>query len=177
MFFGLTNSPATFQTMMNDIFKGLIDKGYVAVYMNDILVYTRMIEHHQEVVTQVLDILQKHQLYLKVEKCTFECSTVEYLGLVLSEGWVEIDPVKITRVRDWPTPKNITEVQSFVGFVNFYCGFILEFSHVASPLHHLTKKAEPWRWTQPEEAAFRALKSLVITSAPILVLPDQNTHF
>ena len=66
--------------------------------------------------------------------------------------------------------------QSFVGFVNFYHRFIPEFSHVASPLHHLTKKAEPWRWTQPEEAAFQALKSLV-TLAPILILPDQNTHF
>ena len=92
------------------------------------------------------------------------------------EGQMEMDPVKITGVRDWPTLKNITEVQSFMGFVNFYRKFIPEFSHIASPLHRLTKKAEPWQWTQPEEAAFRALKSLV-TSAPILVLPDQNAHF
>ena len=144
MFFGLTNSPATFQTMMNDIFKGLINKGYVAVYMDDILVYTHTIEHHREVATRVLDVLQKHWLYLKVEKCTFECSMVEYLGLVLLEEQVEMDPVKIARVRDWPTLKNVTEVQSFVGFVNFYRRFIPEFSHVASPLHCLAKKAEPW---------------------------------
>ena len=78
----------------------------------------------------------------------------EILGLVLSEGQVEMDPVKIAGVRDWLTPKNVTEVQSFVGFVNFYRGFIPEFSHVASPLHHLTKKAEPRRWTKPEETAF-----------------------
>ena len=134
MFFGLTNSLATFQTMMNDIFKDFIDEGYVAVYMDDILVYTHMIEHHQEVVTRVLDILQKHRLYLKAEKCTFECTTVEYLGLVLSEGRVEMDPVKIAGVRDWLTLKNVTEVQSFVGFVNLYHRFIPEFSHVASPL-------------------------------------------
>ena len=134
MFFGLINSLATFQTMMNNIFKDLIDEGYVAVYMDDILVYTHTIEHHWEVVTRVLDMLRKHQLYLKAEKCTFECTTVEYLGLVLSEGQVEMDPVKISRVRDWPTPKNVTEVQSFMGFVNFYRRFILEFSHVASPL-------------------------------------------
>ena len=69
---------------------------------------------------------------------------MEYLGLVLSEGQVEMDPAKIARVRDWPTAKNVTEVQSFVGLVNFYCRFILEFSHVAIPLHQLTKKAEPW---------------------------------
>ena len=101
---------------------------------------------------------------------------VEYLGLVLSEGWVEMDPVKIARVRDWPTPKNVTEVQSFMGFVDFYHRFIPEFSHVANLLHCLTKKAEPWQWTKPKEAAFRALKSLV-TLAPILVLPDQDACF
>ena len=69
---------------------------------------------------------------------------VEYLGLVLSEGQVAMDPVKIARVRDWPMLKNVTEVQSFVGLVNFYHRFIPEFSHIASPLHRLTKKAEPW---------------------------------
>ena len=117
---------------------------YMLVYTDDIPVYTCTIENHREVMPGVLDVLRKHRLYLKVEKCTFECTTVEYLGLVLLEGRVEMDPIKITRVKDWPTPKNITEVQSFVGFVNFYCRFILEFSHVANPLHHLTKKAEPW---------------------------------
>ena len=151
MFFGLTNL-ATFQTMMNNIFKDLIDEGYVVVYMDDILVYTHTIEHHWEVVTRVIDILQKHQLYLKVEKCTFKCTMVEYLGLVLSQGRVAMDPVKIAGVRDWLTPKNVREVQSFVGFVNFYHRFIPEFSHVASPLHRLTKKVEPWQWTEPEEA-------------------------
>ena len=176
MFFSLTNSPATFQTMMNDIFKDLTNEGYVVVYMDDFLVYTRTIEHHRDVVTQVLDILQKHRLYLKAEKCTFECSTVEYLGLVLLEGQMEMDPIKIAGVRDWPTLKNVTEVQSFVGFVNFYHRLIPELPHGASPLHCLTKKAEPRQWTQPKEAAFRALK-LLVTSAPILVLPDQNTCF
>ena len=89
-----------------------------------------------------------------MEKCTFECTSVEYLGLILSEGQVEMDTIKIARVRDWPTPKNVTEVQSFEGCVNFYRRFIPEFSHVASPLHRLTKKAEPWQWTEPKEAAF-----------------------
>ena len=99
-------------------------------------------------------MLRNHRLYLKPEKCTFECTMVEYLGLFLSEGWVEMDPVKIARVRDWPTPKTVTEVQSFMGFVDFYHRFIPEFSHVANPLHCFTKKAEPWRWTKPKEAAF-----------------------
>ena len=169
---------ATFQTMMNDIFKDLINEGYVVIYMDNILVYTCMVEHHREVMTQVLDILQKHQLYLRAEKCAFECTMVEYLGLVLSEGRMEMDFIKIAGVRDWLTPKNVTKVQSFVGFVNFYCRFILEFSHVASPLHCLTKKVEPWQWTEPEETAFQALKSLVMLALilirPGCMLPTQN---
>ena len=176
MFFALTNSPATFQTMMNNIFKDLIDEGNVAIYMDDILIFTWTIEHHWAVVTQVFDVPQWHWLYLKAEKCSFECSTMEYLGLVLSEGHVEMDPIKIAGVRDWLTPKNVTEVQSFVGFVNFYHRFIPNFSHVTGPLHHLTKKEELWQWTEPEEMAFRELKSFV-TSALVLVLPNQAACF
>ena len=101
---------------------------------------------------------------------------MEYLGLILLEGHVEMDPVKIAGVQDWPTPKNVTEVQSFVGFVNFYCRFIPKFSHVASPLHHLTKKVEPWQWSEPEETAFQMLK-LLITSALILILHNQDACF
>jgi len=87
-----------------------------------------------------------------------------------------MDPVKIAGVKEWPNPKNVTEVQSFVGFVNFYRRFIPEFSHVAKPLHQLTKKGEPWQWSETEEGAFRELKGLV-TSAPVLVLPDQKAQF
>ena len=87
-----------------------------------------------------------------------------------------MDPVKIASIRDWLTLKNITEVQSFMGFVNFYCRFVPDFSDVVSPLHCLTKKVELWQWTEPEETAFQALK-LLVTSAPILVLPDQDACF
>ena len=87
-----------------------------------------------------------------------------------------MDPVKIAGVKEWPTPKNVTEVQSFVGFVNFYLRFIPDFSHVASPLHRLTKKDEPWRWSDPEEAAFQELKAPV-TSVPVHVLPNQDAPF
>jgi len=176
MYFSLTNSPATFQTMMNDIFKSLIDKGYIAIYVDVILIFTRMIEHHQEVVSHVLDTLQRYRLYLKADKCSFECSKVEDLGLILSEGCIEMDPVKIAGVKEWPTPKNVTEVQSFVSFINFYRRFIPDFSHVAKPLNQLTKKGEPWRWSETEEGAFHELKRL-ITSAPVLVLPDQKAQF
>ena len=79
-----------------------------------------MIEHHQEVVSHVLDTLQKYWLYLKAKKCSFECSKVEYFSLILSEGHIEMDPVKIAGVKAWPTPKNVTKVQSIVGFIKFY---------------------------------------------------------
>ena len=121
MLFSLTNSPATFQMMMNDLFKELIDEGVVTIYMVNILIFGGWTkEQHHGIVVQVLDILHKHCIYLKAEKCTFEQPTVEYLGLILSEGHVEIDLVKVTSVWDWPVPRNVTEVQLFVGFIKFY---------------------------------------------------------
>ena len=103
---------------------------------------------------------------------------MEYLGLILSQGQVAMDPVKVAGVRDWPVPQNITEVKSFLGFINFYRRFIADFSHVAKPLNHLTKQDTEWSWKPdgPEQAAFDQLKHL-ITSTPILVLPDQGKRF
>src|SRR5882724_11627761 len=177
MFFGLTNSPTTFQTMMNNIFKELIDEGVVTIYMDDILIFgSQTWEQHHEIVVRVLDILCKHRLYLKVEKCTFEQPMVKYLSLILSEGCMEMDPVKVAGVRDWPTPRNVTEVQSFVGFINFYRHFIQDFSHVTKPLHQLTKKGEEWQWADKEQASFEELKCL-ITSTPNLVQPNQDMCF
>ena len=98
MFFGLTNSPATFQTMMNDIFKELIDEGVVVVYMDDILIFTESLEEHRKIVQRVLEILRRNNLYLKPEKCLFKQLGVDYLGLILSQGQVAMDPVKIAGV-------------------------------------------------------------------------------
>ena len=99
MFFGLTNSPVTFQTIMNDIFKELIDEGFVTIYMDNILIFGGQTkEQHHAIVVQVLNILWKHHLYLKAEKCTFEKPTIEHLSLILSEGHVEMDPVKVSGV-------------------------------------------------------------------------------
>src|SRR5882724_3354275 len=177
MFFGLTDSPATFQMMINDIFKELIDKGVVTIYMDIILIFSGQTwEQHHKIVVQVLDILHKHCLYLKAEKCTFEQPMVKYLGLILLEGCMEMDPVKVAGIRYLPTPRNVTEVQSFIGFVNFYRHFIQDFSHVTKPLHQLTKKGEEWRWADEEQASFEELKCL-ITSTPILVQPNQDAPF
>jgi len=167
MFFGLTNSPATFQTMMNDIFHELIMEGVVVVYLDDILIYTETVEEHRAVTRRVLELLQKHKLFLKPDKCEFEKTRVEYLGVVISHNSVEMDPVKVAGVADWPTPENKKEVQSFLGFVNFYRRFVRDFSHHARPLFDLTKNDVKWSWSADEQVAFDMLKGL-ITSAPIL---------
>ena len=144
MFFGLTNSPATFQTMMNDLFKTLIDEGVVVVYMDDILIFTESLEQHHETVRNALEILCTNYLYLKPEKCLFTQLKVEYLGLILSQGQVTMDPVKVAGVQDWLIPHNVTEVKSFLGFINFYRWFIKDFSHIAKPLNQLTKVDARW---------------------------------
>jgi hypothetical protein len=120
MYFGLTNSPATFQTMMNEIFQDLITEGVISVYLNDILIFTNSIEEHWQITCLVLERMREHKLYLQLEKCEFGKTRIEYLGIIISHNKVEIDPVKITGLADWPTPSNKKKVQSLVGFVNFY---------------------------------------------------------
>jgi hypothetical protein len=140
MFFGLTNSPATFQTMMNDILHDLIMEGVVSVYLDDILIYTKTVEEHRRITRLVLDRLRQHKLYLQADKCEFERTRIEYLGVIISHNQVEMDPVKVAGVADWPVPKTKKEVSSFLGFINFYRRFIKDFSHHAHPLFELTRK-------------------------------------
>jgi len=124
MFFRMTNSPATFQTVMNDIFRTLIAEGIVVVYLDDILIFTETEEEHEQAVWRILEVLAEHKLYLHLEKCEFHQKQIEYLGLVISENKVEMDPVKVAGVREWPILENRTDVQVFIGFVNFYHHFI-----------------------------------------------------
>jgi hypothetical protein len=176
MFFGLCNSPATFQTMMNDIFRELIEEGVIAVYMDDILIFTKTLEEHRQIVNRVLQILKDNHLFLKPDKCTFEVEKIEFLGLILSENQVEMDPIKIKGVLEWPVPRKVKELQSFLGFINFYRRFIEDFSKVARPLHDLTRKDAKWVWEEKHQEAFEILKTK-ITSAPILVQPDVTKPF
>jgi hypothetical protein len=120
MYFGLTNSPATFQTMMNEIFQDLITEGVVSVYLDNILIFTNSLEEHHRITHLVLARMHEHKLYLQPEKCEFEKTRIEYLSVIISHNKVEMDPVKSAGVADWPTPSNKKEVQSFVSFVNFY---------------------------------------------------------
>ncbi|GLB45568.1 putative retrotransposable element tf2 155 kda protein type 1-like [Lyophyllum shimeji] len=176
MFFGLTNSPATFQTMMNDIFRDLIAQGVVCVYLDDILIYTKTLEEHRRITRIVLDRLREHRLFLKPEKCEFERTEIEYLGLIISHGTASMDPVKVAGVAEWPVPKNKKEVQSFLGFTNFYRRFIRDFSHHARPLFDLTAKDVAWTWGSGQQDAFDSLKR-AITSKPVLIFPDDDRPF
>jgi hypothetical protein len=176
MYFGFTNNTATFQTMMNEIFQDLITEGVVSVYLVDILIFTNSLEEHCRITHLVLDHMRDHKLYLQPEKCEFEKTRIEYLGVIISHNKVKMDPVKIAGVADWPTPSNKKEVQSFVGFVNFYRHFIPGFSHHARTLFDLTMKDMRFIWGLPQEDSFMKLKELV-TSAPVLVLPNDDLLF
>ena len=131
MFFGMTNSPTTFQTMMNDVFRTIIAEGIVVVYLDNILIFMKIEEEHKRAVQRVLEILTEHKLFLHLEKCEFHRKQIEYLGLVILENKVAIDPVKVAGVHEWPIPENQTNVQAFIGFINFYRRFIQDFSTIA----------------------------------------------
>ena len=120
--------------------------------------------------------MREHHLYLRHEKCEFEKTRIEYLGVIISYNKVEMDPVKITSVAEWPTPTNKKEVQSFIGFANFYRRFIEAFSHHARALFNLTKKDVRFIWSPTQQDTFEKLKSLV-TSAPVLTLPDEGQPY
>ena len=119
MFFGLTNSPSTFSAFMN-IFKDLIVEGKIAVYLDDILIFSTDLKEHRKVVHEVLRRLEQNDLFLKPEKCQFERSEIEWLGMVFSRERVGMDPVKVKGIMDWPTPQNASDVRKFCGFANFY---------------------------------------------------------
>jgi len=176
MFFGMTNSPATFQTMMNDVFRTVIAEGIVVVYLDDILIFTKTEEEHERAVRRVLEILAEHKLFLRLEKCEFHRKQIEYLGLVISENTVAMDPVKVAGVREWPTPESRTDVQAFVGFVNFYRRFIQDFSTIARPFFDLTRSDHAWNWGTKEQEAFECLK-MAVTTAPILASPQDLEPF
>jgi hypothetical protein len=176
MFFSLTNSPATFQMMMNDIFEELISEGVVVVYLDNILIFTETIDEHWKVTHRVLELLEKHKLYLRLDKCEFEKTTIEYLGVIISHNLVAMDPVKVAGVADWPEPTSKKEVQSFLGFTNFYWRCIKDFSEHARPLFDLTKNDAKWHWGMDEQSVFDKLKQNVMM-APILISPDSTQPF
>ena len=151
----------------------MIVEGVACVYLDDTLIFPKTLLEHQNIVWRVLEHLWEHKLYLKPEKCKFEQRQIEYLRVIVLEGLVEMDPVKVSGIAEWPIPWNKKEVQSFVGFVNFYPRFIKDFSHHACAMFDLTKKDVGWKWEELEQVAFNKLKEL-ITSTTVLIFPDDS---
>ena len=132
--FGLTNAPATFMRLMNDVLRPFIDS-FVVVYLDDILIFSKTWSEHLQHVEQVLSTLQQHKLYANMEKCSFGMQSIQYLGYIIDTEGVHVDPIKIQIIRDWPSPKNFTELRSFLGLANFYRRFVSNFSHISWPLN------------------------------------------
>jgi hypothetical protein len=165
--FGLTNTPVTFQDMMNHVFSDMIDLGLV-IYMDDILVYAKTLEEHDNLVRRVLQRLTENKLAVEPAKCVWRCTEVEFLGYIISRDGIKMSQEKVEAVLNWKYPTSLNEVQSFLGFANFYRRFIRDYSRVARPLTELTKgDAKVWKWTDEGAQAFDELK-LRFTTAPIL---------
>jgi len=144
--FGLTNTPSTFQDMMNHVLSDILVVGVLA-YMDDILIYGKTEEEHDRLVKETLERLQKNGLAVSPEKCVWKTQEVEFLGYVIGRNGIKMSEEKVKAVLSWETPKSLTEVQSFLGFANFYRRFIQDYSQVARPLTELTKReaAQEWR--------------------------------
>ena len=127
--FGLTNAPAAFQCFMNNVFSDLLDV-CVVVYLDDILIYFNNITQHWSHVKEVLKWLQKVGLYTKAEKCKFHLDSIEYLGYVLSSSGLTMSDAKVKTIQKWPEPKKVKDIQSFLGFANFYRRFIFNYSDI-----------------------------------------------
>ena len=188
MMFGLCNSPATFQAFMNDRYRQTITKHealgtFIHIYMDDIAVATKtsgsptqVQAAHVAAVSDVLAVACNNDLYFKLEKCVFHAPSIDYLGVILEGGVTRMDPVKVAGIRDWPTPKTVKDIRSFLGFCNFYHPFIKGFATVARPLNKLTHKEVEWKWEDPQCQAFETLKHRVTTD-PILIYPDPTKQY
>ena len=145
--------------------------------MDDIVIHTDGTEEeHTEIVDKWLTKLEKLDLFLKPEKCQFHQRKIEYLGMIVGNGQVHMDPVKVQGITQWPTPSCVKDVQSFLGFCNFYHTFISDFSNIMRPLNNLTCKNCQWHWSNECDQAFRRLKE-ACASEPVLKTPDWNKPF
>ena len=161
--------------MMNEIFRLEIDKGQVIIYLDDILIFSKTKKEHHAQIRRVLQILRENKLYLKLEKCSFDQEETEYLGLIIGHGQIKMDPIKTKGIADWPIPQKKRDVQSFLGFCNFYRRFIQGYSRIAHPLTSLTGNS-PWHWDDEQQQSFEKIKTLIAT-APILSIPTDDDPF
>ena len=177
MFFGFCNTPSMFQAFMNHIFANMIVEKWLKIYMDNIGIHTKddLVLHH-EWTRCVLLRLREHGLSLKISKCIFDAPRMEFLGMIIGQGKVEMDPKKLDTIRSWKPPTSVKAIRSFTGFANFYQKFIPNFSNIVTPLNLLTQKNKPWIWMRLQQNAFDTLKQ-TFSSAPVLLIPDITHPF
>jgi len=151
--FGLTNAPATFQRMMNGILAPFL-RSFAQVYLDDIIIFSVDLQTHVGHLTKILDVLRKNKLYCKLSKCTFAQTEVEFCGFLVSKKGIRTHPEKIQLIQNWPVPKEISDLKSFLGLCGFYQRFIPRYAALIACLTSLYKKNAQWKWTQTEDLAF-----------------------
>lgn len=171
--FGLSNAPAVFQPLVNDVLRDMLNR-FVFVYLDDILIYSKSL-HVQQVLKRLLET-SPSLLFVKMEKCECQVSNNSFLGYIIAQGELRMDPAKVSAVTDWPALSTRKQLQRFLGFANFYRRFIKDYSCIAAALTSLTSISVPFTWAEGAQSAFRELKHR-FTSAPILVQPDPDRQF
>jgi len=166
--FGLKNTPATFQRLINDTLREYLDD-FVITYLDDILIYSDDLEMHRSHVHKVLGKLNKRALYVKKSKSRFETKEIKFLDYVIQSGQIKKDPKKTDAVRNWPPPKRVKEVQAFLGLTNYYQKFVPDYAKIAEPLTQLTRKDKKWHWDKKQESAFHALKGSLSETAHLRI--------
>ena len=171
MFFGLCNSPATFQCFMNDLFRDMITEGWHIIYMDDLLISSPNTTLNTKHTKWVLQRMKELDLHLKIKKCNFGVPHIDYLWMILSPEHIEMDPTKLNGIKNWPTPIKVKDVHSFLGFTNFG-----DYSNITHPLLNLTKKDALWIWNNSCQNAFNKLKNCFLTKL-VLHLPNMSKPF
>ncbi|RYA46877.1 reverse transcriptase domain-containing protein [Enterobacter cloacae complex sp. GF14B] len=172
--FGLTNAPATFNRLMEKLFRP--HRTFTGVFFDDIIIYSNSLDEHKQHLQVIFQVLRENKLYVNRKKSEFFLQEIQYLGHIISQDGIQMDPSKLEVIKGWPKPRNLHELRSFIGMCAYYRRFIEKFSQIAGPLHDLTKKNVKYSWTAKEKNAFDKLKEK-LTSQPVLMLPDLSKPF
>jgi hypothetical protein len=175
MSFGLTNAPAYFMNLMNKVFMEYLDR-FVVVFIDDILIFSKSESDHEEHLRLVLQNLRDNQLYAKYRKCKFWINEVSFLGHIISNGGISVDPAKVKEIVEWSIPSTVIDVQSFLGLARYYQRFIEGFSKIAKPMTSLLEKEREFKWDSKCQDSFNQLKFRLM-SPPVLVMPDLQKGF
>jgi len=148
MFFGLTNSPATFQAMMNELLRDWVVEEKVVVFIDNVMIATETEEGHDEIVEKVLRRLEENDLFVKPEKCVWKVREVGFLGVIIGEDRVRMEKEKVQRVIEWPVLRSIKDIQKILGLANYYRWFVKDFAKIEKPLHEMMRKKTKWSWRE-----------------------------